>query len=304
MSKFWSEWIVILTVASLIICYGLVWWGVKHNDHPTEADNIPHASPDVCVAHHPVPSLWLYLFYLSILFVMVYFSLYPALGLLPGALQWTSQRQYIQEYGLYHAQYAEKMDQYLSSPIPEVARNPVARQIGKRLFLTYCSNCHQPGGKEYALHYPIFADQDWLWGGEPEQIRETIIKGRTGMMPGWGSALGEKGISEIANYVMTLSGRQPMNQDEVVAGQEKFKLYCYFCHGLDGKGDIRVGGPNLTDQIWLHITPREAETDLGLSMGIKEAISNGFTNVMPPHGNILDRARIHMLTGYVYGLSN
>ncbi|CAK0774819.1 Cbb3-type cytochrome c oxidase subunit [Gammaproteobacteria bacterium] len=299
MSDFWSEWIIVLTVTSLFTGYGLVWWGAKRSTDNVSEDKLRPGYND-----YSIPHTWLYLFYLSLLFFVVYFSLYPGLGKFTGVSKWTSQGQYDQERKQYNAQYADKFNQYLSRPITEVAKDQAAQQIGKRLFLAYCSNCHQVSKEEENLHYPNLSDKDWLWGGEPERIKETIIKGRTGIMPAWGAILGEKEISEIANYVMTLSNRKPRDQEKVTVGHEKFVIYCQLCHGADGKGDPRVGVPNLTDQIWLHIASREVATDARLEAGIKQAIANGFVNSMPPHWKMLDQARIHLLASYVYGLSN
>lgn len=211
-------------------------------------------------------------------------------------------RQYEIEHAQYNTLYAEKFNQYLPRPISELTADPVALKIGKRLFSAYCSNCHHnPGGN---LQAPNLADHDWLWGGTPERIKETITKGRIGIMPAWGTILGEKGLAQVTNYVMTLSGLNPLDPTLVISGQEQFARYCYFCHGRDGRGEQRIGAPNLTDNIWLHISPSEAENDAGLATGISRAIAQGFQNAMPPHWKMLDPARIHLLTAYVYSLSN
>ncbi|CAK0754337.1 Cbb3-type cytochrome c oxidase subunit [Gammaproteobacteria bacterium] len=308
MSEFWSVWVVVLTLGSLLTCYGLVGWTIKYEpeEPDEESEKMHHSCPswsDIHAYNHPVPRWWLYLFYSSSIFILIYFSLYPALGRLPGTLKWISQYQYVQESKQYRVHYAEKFNQYLARPIQEVAKDPTARQIGERLFLTYCTNCHQPTGHE-SVHYPNLADKDWLWGGEPGQIEETITKGRTGIMPAWGPILGEKGAAETASYVMALSGQQPIDPSNVAAGKEKFMLYCAFCHGSDGKGDPQLGAPNLTDKIWLHVSSQQAATNTGLDAGIRQAINNGFNNSMPAHWKMLDQAKIHLLASYIYSLSN
>jgi cytochrome c oxidase cbb3-type subunit 3 len=175
--------------------------------------------------------------------------------------------------------------------------------MGQRLFLTYCASCHQSGGQG-TLNYPNLTDQDWLWGGEPARIEETITMGRTGIMPAWGPILGEQGMVEIASYVMTLSDRKPADPSKVAAGKEKFGMYCTVCHGPEGKGNQQLGAPNLTDKTWLHISHREAATDAGLEAGIRRAVTGGFTNAMPTWGERLGQAKVHLLAGYVYSLSN
>ncbi|CAK0746845.1 Cbb3-type cytochrome c oxidase subunit [Gammaproteobacteria bacterium] len=309
MSEFWSVWIVVLTLGSIFACSGLIGWTIKHTPEDLLGDgkNKMHHScqswADIHAYNNQVPRWWLSLFYVLVFFALIYFSLYPSLGRLPGTLKWISQEQYTQESRKYNIQYAARFNRYLSRPIVEIAQDPEARQIGQRLFLTYCTNCHQLTGQD-TPHYPNLADKDWLWGGEPEKIEETITKGRSGIMPGWGTVLSEQGVGEIASYVMALSGHQSIDASKVTAGREGFALYCAFCHNPDGTGNLRLGAPNLTDNIWLHIGSREAATDAGLEAGIKQAINNGFTNSMPAHWKMLDQAKIHLLAGYIYGLSN
>jgi len=308
MSEFWSVWIVVLTLGSIFACSGLIGWTVKDapEDLLEQGKNKMHHScqswEDIHAYNNSVPQWWLYLFYGSMIFALIYFSLYPSLGKLPGKLKWISQHQYAQESKQHNAQYAEKFNQYLSRPVTEVAQNPEARQMGQRLFATYCTNCHQVNGQN-TLHYPNLTDKDWLWSGDPKEIEETITRGRTGIMPAWGSILGEQGIEEAASYVMTLSGHPPADPSKVVAGKEKFSLYCIFCHNLDGTSNPQLGAPDLTDKIWLHIDSQEAATNEGLEAGIRRAINSGFTNSMPAHWKMLDQAKIHLLASYIYSLN-
>ena len=307
MSEFWSMWIVVCTLGSLFVCHGIIEWVIKRAPDEADEEDKLHYSPqswgDVYAYDTPVPHGWLYLFYLGTFLALVYLSLYPGLGTFPGALQWTSQQQYVQELDRYNGQYAAEFDRYLVRSVTEIARDPAARKMGQRLFMTYCSNCHQAAGQD-RTHYPKLTDRDWLWGGSPSQIEVTITYGRTGIMPGWGSVLGDQGVAETASYVMTLSGYQPADPSKVAAGKEKFEMYCAFCHGADGKGDHRQGSPNLADRTWMHISSKDVLTDAGLEAGIRSAIANGFTNLMPPHWSTLTRSQIHLLAGYVYSLSN
>lgn len=302
MNDFWNKWIIILTITNLVIGYGLVWWGDK-----ITTDNLKdnHNCSEIKINNYTAPNWWLYLFYLSLVFVISYLYLYPGLGNYLGKLNWTANGQYANEVKQYNIKYADKFNRYLADSVTNLARNTTALKTGKNLFVIYCSNCHQMNREEDSLlHYSNLADKDWLWGGEPQKIKETITHGRTGIMPAWDGVLDDAAITEIANYVMVLSGRQPLYQEKVAAGQEEFINYCQFCHGSDGKGDMKMGVPNLTDQIWLHLANKETVTDLGLEKGIERTIKEGFRNFMPPHGKILDQAKIHLLTSYIYSLSN
>ncbi len=307
MSEFWSLWVVLCVLGSLFACLGLIAWASRRASDDLVEDNSLQASlkswGDVRAYDAPVPPEWLYLFYLGIFFAAVYFSLYPALGKFPGALLWTSERQYSQAVGQYQIRYAAKYSQYLTRTLPELAKDPVARKTGQRLFMTYCSNCHQTAGQDRE-HYPKLTDRDWLWGGNPDQIEATITNGRTGIMPAWGAVLGEQGVAETASYVISLAGYVPTDPGKIAAGKEKFALYCAFCHAADGRGDQRQGSPNLADKTWTHIASRDVLYNPRLEAGVRAAIANGFTNLMPSHWNMLDRAQIHLLAAYVYSLSN
>ena len=78
------------------------------------------------------------------------------------------------------------------------------------------------------------------------------------------------------------------------SGKSKFAA-CAACHGGDGKGTHALGAPNLTDKIWLYG---------GGVDNVMETINKGRNNQMPAHRAILSDAKVHLLTAYVWGLSN
>ncbi|MDX9875323.1 MAG: cytochrome-c oxidase, cbb3-type subunit III, partial [Spongiibacteraceae bacterium] len=184
-------------------------------------------------------------------------------------------------------------DRYAAMPIEEVAQDPQARQMGQRLFANNCSQCHGVDARG-SFGFPNLTDNDWLWGSSPEQIRQTITHGRQGVMPGWESVLGNKGVVDVTAYVLSLSGREAPAGD-INAGEQAYKTVCATCHGPEGKGDIAFGAPNLTDDIWLY----------GSSPAwIQQTVRYGRNNVMPAFGENLEPAKIHLLVAYVWGLSN
>ena len=156
--------------------------------------------------------------------------------------------------------------------------------------------CHGADGKG-SRGFPNLTDRDWLWGGEPEQIIETIANGRTGMMPAYGgnpdAVGGAAGAKEVAHYVRSLSG---LANDSLLAskGKAKFETACAACHGPDGKGMQALGAPNLTDKVWLYG---------GSEAAIVETITKGRQNVMPAWKEFLGDGKVHVLSGYVFGLS-
>jgi cytochrome c oxidase cbb3-type subunit 3 len=180
----------------------------------------------------------------------------------------------------------------LKQDIPVVATNPEAREIGQRLFLTYCSQCHGSDAQG-AKGFPNLTDRDWLFGGSPEQIKETIKEGRSALMPAKGVKPDLSGdeIKSIAHYVRSLSGLAA-DPIRIHRGRQLFSVACAVCHGPEGKGSVGLA-PNLADKVWLYGSSEDS---------IIETSSNGRVNQMPAFGDFLGEAKVHLLTAYVYGL--
>lgn len=291
----WSLYIAIITLASLIACGVLLKLMSTRKLAPGEKPGTTgHVwDEDLQEWHNPMPSWWMWLFYITIVFALVYLILYPGLGSYKGYLGWTSTSQYQDEQKQAAATYGPIIDKYLKQDVVKVAADPAAREIGQRLFLNYCAQCHgsDAGGSK---GYPNLRDGDWLYGGTPEMIKTTIVGGRNGAMPPMGAAVGgSEEVRDVAHYVLSLSGR---THDSLRAqrGKPKFTANCVACHGADGKGNQQIGAPNLTDDIWLHG---------GTEAVIAETIVKGRINQMPAHKDFLDEGKIHLLTAYVLGLS-
>ena len=183
----------------------------------------------------------------------------------------------------------DKQDNYL--PIQQVAKNEEAVKVGQRLFLQSCAQCHGSNARG-GSGFPNLTDNDWLYGGSPENIHKTIMDGRQGLMVPWGEVLGEDGVREVASYVLSLSGRK-VDVLEAQKGQPRFAV-CAACHGADGKGNQMLGAPNLTDDIWLYGGSRAA---------VEDTIRHGRHGVMPAWKDILGEDKIQLLSAYVYSLS-
>ena len=299
-NEWWGIWIGILVIISILGCAVLLWSQTKVTV-PLDAQGKPLT--DGTTGHiwdgtlqennNPLPSWWMWLFYITIVFGLVYLVLYPGLGSFQGKLGWSEVGAYNNEIKAGEEQYGPIFNKYLNMPIEEVAKSPEARAIGQRLFLNTCAQCHgsdAQGNKGF----PNLTDTDWLYGGDPQTIELTIREGRNGVMPPMGAALGtDDDIRNVANYVLSLSGAA---HDPIKAafGQPKF-VACAACHGADGKGNQALGAPNLTDKIWLY----GGDIDT-----IMETIRNGRNNHMPAHKTLLSDAKIHLLTAYVWSLSN
>jgi cytochrome c oxidase cbb3-type subunit 3 len=160
--------------------------------------------------------------------------------------------------------------------------------MGKRLFKNNCSTCHGTDGKgSYA--FPNLTDNDWLYGGAENNIKQTITQGRHGVMPAWGAALGND-LESMADYTIKL-GNEDVSQHPM---QDKFAMLCSACHQPDGSGSQILGAPNLRDNIWLYG---------GSSGEVMLTINKGRAGRMPEFKDTLSEQRIHLVTAYVLSLA-
>lgn len=298
--QWWSTAIAVVVVLSIAACTLLLWMQSKvkvklgADGKPLPAETTGHVwDEDLTEQNNPLPKWWMTMFYLTIFFALGYLVFYPGLGSYQGNLGWSQLSAYEKEVKEGEKQFGPVFDKYLSMDVKNVANDSQAREIGQRLFLNTCAQCHgsdAQGGKGY----PNLADSDWLYGGDPETIKQTIREGRHGVMPSMAAAIGgEADVKNVANYVLSLSNSA---HDPILAslGKPKFAA-CAACHGMDGKGNTAMGAPNLTDKTWLYG---------GGIDNIVEAINKGRDNQMPAHKGILTEGKIHLLAAYVWGLSN
>lgn len=176
--------------------------------------------------------------------------------------------------------------------VDKLASDPQAQKVGSRLFLQNCALCHGSNAKG-GIGYPNLTDNDWLYGGEAENILISIHNGRVGGMAAWQKQIGEAGVRAAAEYVMSISGNiynDTLDQTLVTQGEAIFKQNCVLCHGQDAKGLTAMGAPNLTDDIWLYGGDRAT---------IQESIRNGRAGVMPAWENRLGNERVMLLASYV-----
>ena len=297
-SGFWNWYVALITVLSIVGCGLLLWSQSKHKvrigtDGQPEKTTGHVWDEDLTELNTPMPRWWMGLFYLTIAFGIGYLVLYPGLGSYAGKLGWQSSGAYKAEVKQAKLDYGPLFDKYLTQDIPAVARDPQAHEIGQRLFLNYCAQCHGSDARGNK-GYPNLTDKDWLYGGEPSVIKETIMKGRHGQMPPMGAALGsDKDIESVAHYVRSLSGLTA-DPVKVAFGKPKFGA-CAACHGADAHGNPALGAPNLSDKVWLY--GGSAET-------IMETIRKGRDNTMPAWGEFLGEGKSHVLAAYVWSLSN
>ena len=292
-SGFWSYYIGIITVVAILAC-GVLLQSMSRRKVSTDPEKTGHVwDEDLAEYNNPLPRWWIWLFYITIVFSLGYLWLYPGLGSFEGAWKWTSAGQYQAEMKDAEAAYGPIYQKYAGQDLKQVAASPEAQAIGQKLFLNHCAQCHASDGGG-SRGFPNLTDTDWLYGGEPETIKATILNGRNGVMPPFGPALGDEGAKDVANYVRSLSG---LTNDDIrsARGKALFAQNCVACHGAEGKGNPAVGAPNLTDKVWLYGSTEPT---------IIETVTKGRNNVMPAHKDFLGETRVHILAAYVYGLSH
>jgi len=293
-SSGWSIFIIVATALGLALCLAIT---IVLSRRPAAGSSVGTTGhrwdDDLEELNNPLPRWWIYLFYLTIAFAIVYLVMYPGFGALKGTFGWSQVSQYQAEVARANAAVEPLFARYLQQEVSQVAADPQARAMGERIYLNYCAQCHASDARG-SKGFPNLTDHDWLYGGEPAAIKTSILEGRAGMMPALGAALGEDGTKDVAHHVLSLSGQ---SHDALRAdrGREKFAQNCAACHGAEGKGNPMMGAPNLTDGVWLYG---------GGESVIVETINKGRNGRMPAHEEFLGEAKVHLLAAYVWGLSN
>lgn len=300
MSTFWHWWVVVLTLANIAGIYWLIrWTSKKRPGEAAEGAETGHSWDGLTEYNNPLPRWWLWMFYITILFSLVYLVLYPGLGRYAGILGWHSGNELNIEDSQYHREMQRAEDRYqpiftamAERDISSLARDFDALTTGRRLYLNYCATCHGSDARG-ASGFPNLANGVWQWGGSAEEIRHTIVNGRQAAMPALAGALGDEGVEQVAHYVLQLAGRDDADSALANEGQSKYGMFCSGCHGAEGKGMTMLGAPDLTANTWLY----------GGSLGaIKTTIAEGRAGVMPAFGELLGEERAHVLSAYVYSL--
>ncbi len=289
MSSLVSAIVIIGTLGSLLVFF-LILHLNRHIARPGETTG--HVYDGIEEYDNPLPSWWYWAFLLSIIFSVGYLLWYPGLGNFAGLAGWTKVGELEQTMAEAEARYSPIFAQYRETAVEELVTDADALKIGRRLYATNCSVCHGATGQG-SYGFPNLTDEEWLWGGSGEQIKTSILQGRMAMMTPWLGVLGEQEVHDVASHVMSMAGRD-MDEAEVARGQQTFMTYCVACHGQDGKGNVFLGAPDLTNEIWLYGNSR---------LHIEHTIKQGRSGVMPAFGKQLGDDKVHILAAYVKSLS-
>lgn len=284
---------------------------------------------------NPLPRWWLWAFYGTVLFSVLYWIYYPSWPVGQGWLKgigtveysvldkatgqvedkefrWNTRARLAAEIAdaANNPQRKAMLEQVRNASFDQIIKNPemmeFVRSVGKGMFGDNCAACHGGGGQGVLGLYPNLTDNDWLWGGTMDQIHQTLVGGRKGYMPPYGAALNAEQMDQIADYVLTLSGEaQPSAAS--AKGQEIFHGQiggCYYCHGADAKGLPSQGSANLTDKIWTIVKIPELKTLEEKKDAIKAFVTTGVNNtrVMPAWAGRLNEDDIKLLAVYVHQL--
>lgn len=277
--------------------------------------------------NNPLPTWWLWGFYATVVFALIYWVLYPAWPVgkdyTKGTMNeisyttadgrevtthWNTRALLGQEMQQARQEQQKYIDQLMASGYEEIAADPeksgFAYSTAKVLFADNCAACHQAGGAGVIGMYPNLADDDWLWGGGYAQIETSLRDGRRGFMPGFKQALSTAQVEELAEYVLSLSGHN-VDTAKAARGGEIFNGEtggCHYCHTREGTGMQSLGSANLTDNIWTIINVPAEETAAGKRKAIMQVIRDGVTREMPAWKERLSDTEIKILTFYVHEL--
>ncbi len=287
---------------------------------------------DLQELNNPLPNWWIWGFYATFIFTIIYWLLYPAWPIgdhfttgIPGlnsitytattvdgkeiqkTTHWNSRSKLMAEMGELQAAQKQWFDKVAAMPYEKVSQDAELMQFvnsaGKTLFSDNCAPCHQAGGQGKIGFSPNLTDDSWMYGGTYENIHQTIVGGRHGYMPPFKEVLTDAQVTQLANYVLSLSG-EPDDATAASAGNALFHsetAACYYCHGANGKGREVLGSANLTDKIWLWANVPAAKLPGAKLDEVKKVIIGGLSRgVMPSWDGRLKPDQIKLLTVYVH----
>lgn len=285
-SDFWGGYILVVTVLSLLGLAWLVWSVYFSANGQHEGEESPVWDETLQEGPNPAPMWWFWLILTMLVFTVVYLIMYPGLGSFSGVLKWSQGGRLQQSIESYEAEFGGLRDLVNDAQIETLQSQQEYMRSAKRIYDRNCAVCHGYDASGQASLFPNLTDEEWQWGGSPEQVEQSLRGGRQAVMVGWQQVLGDDGVRNVANYVLQL----PSGQSQGIPGQAQYNQFCVACHGVDGTGNPALGAPDLIDDVWLY---GNSEEDL------RESIASGRNGEMPAFSDRLDDTQIRLLVAWL-----
>lgn len=285
-NDFWSGWIIVVTLVSFV---GLVWLVVSvYTAAPPNASEVEHTIWDENLQEgiNPAPLWWFWMIFVMMVFSVFYLMLYPGMGSFKGAFHWSQAGRLEDRVDDFKDQFNDLRAEIAQMPLEEIQASDSLMASGDDLFEQNCAACHGYEGQGQANLFPDLMDEIWQWGGTPENIEQSIRFGRTAVMAGWATVLGQVGVTNVANYVQVIGTTEAQGHP----GQTQFNQVCAACHTPAGTGNILLGAPNLTDDDWLYGSDIDT---------IRTTIIGGRNGQMPAFNDTLDDTQVRLLVAWL-----
>ena len=285
-SAFWSGWVAVITTASLMGVFWLIYsvYFAKGGEEAEEPS--PVWDGNLQEGEHPAPLWWFWLIFGSLVISVIYLMLYPGLGAFRGALNWSQGGEVEQRLSRYQTEFGPLRRLVAEGRLETLQDDAGLMASAQRIYNRNCAVCHGDDAGGQANLFPSLNDAAWQWGGEAAQIEHSIRHGRLAVMVGWEAALGEPAIEELTDYTLALRDGTAQGHP----GEVPYMQYCAACHGADGTGNPMLGAPNLTDDASLYGQSRAA---------IRHSIAQGRSGEMPAFGERLDDTQIRLLVAWL-----
>lgn len=300
MTSGWTWFVIILVAINIVGCVWLLWWTARRRPGDPKPEDTSHVwDGDITEYNKPLPKWWINLFYLTIIFAVAYLFWFGGLGGVPSYGGWTSVGEHAKAKAVEDAKLEQTFKPFAGMAIDTLAQDPKAVALGRSIFSNTCATCHGSSGQG-AIGYPNLTDAIWNWGGTPDHVLQSVLDGREGVMPEWGTVLtgmgGPEAVDYTIAYVRTLAAPETLQNNYMAArGRKLYEGVCVACHGIDGKGNQDIGAPDLTDDYWMYGSSRDS---------LYQTIVHGRHGVMPAHRELLGETRARLVAAYVWSLSH